>query len=177
MSATEISAYDAVVSLQTDAKRDAEAILRTVWRANWFPVDPVRIARALGMTVLDSPLPDDVAGTIVKENGKDPLVLLNADDHPNRKRFTLAHELGHFVRRTDEGAFGYVDRRDTLSATGTDPEEVYANAFAANLLMPESEVHRLHREEHASDLELALRFGVSREAARIRLANLSLESS
>jgi hypothetical protein len=38
-------------------------------------------------------------------------------------------------------------------------------------------VHRLHREEHASDLELALRFGVSREAARIRLANLSLESS
>jgi Zn-dependent peptidase ImmA (M78 family) len=175
MTATELNAYDGVVSIQTEAKKDAEAILRTVWGGHRFPVDPVRIARALGITVLDSRLPDDVAGTIVKENGKGPLVLLNGADHSNRKRFTLAHELGHFVRRADEGTFEYVDRRDILSAQGTDPDEIYANAFAANLLMPESEILRLHRGERATDLELALRFGVSREAVGIRLANLGIK--
>lgn len=66
-------------------------------------------------------------------------------------------------------------RRDTLSAAGTDPEEIYANAFAANLLMPEYEVRRLRRGKRASDLDLALRFGVSREAAKRRLADLGID--
>jgi hypothetical protein len=174
MTVAHASAYDATVaSLQAEAKKDAEAILRTVWGGYRFPVDPVRISRTLGLTVLDSGrLPEDVAGTIVKEPGRDPLVLLNAFDHPNRKRFTLAHEIGHFTRRGD-AAYEYIDRRDTLSSTGTDPDEIYANAFAANLLMPESEVKRLHREG-ISDLEMALRFGVSRDAVKFRHVNLGL---
>jgi IrrE N-terminal-like domain len=173
MTAANTSAYDAIVALQDEAKRDAEAILRTYWSSARFPVDPVRIARSMSLTVLDSGrLPGDVAGTIVKEPGRDALILLNASDHPNRKRFTLAHEIGHYVRRGDN-PFEYVDRRDTLSSTGTDPDEIYANAFAANLLMPESEFKRLHREG-VSDFEMALRFGVSRDAVSFRHVNLGL---
>ena len=158
--------------MQADAKKDAEGILRSVWGGYRFPVDPVRIARRLGINVVDARLAEDVAGAIVKQNGKGPIIVLNETDHANRKRFTVAHEIGHFVRRSDD-SFEYVDRRDTLSTTGTDPDEVYANAFAANLLMPESEVKRLHRER-ATDLEMALRFGVSREAMNIRLNFLGI---
>lgn len=175
MRAAATSIDDSIASLHSEAKRDAEAVRRAVWRDHWFPVDPVRIARALGLKVLDARLPDDVAGAIVRENGRDPIVVSNATDHRSRKRFILAHQLGHVVRRTDDGAFEHVDRRDTLAATGTDPEEIYANVFAANLLMPEYEVRRLRRGKRASDLDLALRFGVPREAARRRLADLGID--
>ena len=168
---TETITYDANVTLQ-NAKTDAEGILRSVWGGHRIPVDPVRIARALGINVVDANLAGDVAGAIVKEAGKDAVILVNETDNPNRKRFTVAHELGHFVQKSDD-AFEYVDRRDTLSTMGVSPEEMYANAFAANLLMPEEEVKRLHSEK-ASDLEMALRFGVSREAMRVRLSSLGI---
>jgi Zn-dependent peptidase ImmA (M78 family) len=165
---TEAIAYDPNVT----AKADAESILRSAWVRHHYPVDPVRIARSLGVNVVDANLAGDVAGAIVKEPGKDAVILVNQTDHPNRKRFTVAHELGHFVQKSED-AFEYVDRRDTLSTMGVSPDEMYANAFAANLLMPEEEVKRLHNEK-TSDLEMALRFGVSREAMSIRLSSLGL---
>jgi Zn-dependent peptidase ImmA (M78 family) len=166
-------AYDELMAIQDDAKKDAEAILRTVWGGFGFPVDPVRIARVLGVNVVDADLAGDVAGAIVKELGKDPVILVNRNDRPQRKRFTVAHEIGHFVKRGDE-PFEYVDRRDTLSTLGSNPEEIYANSFAANLLMPEAEVKRLDNEK-MTDIEMALRFGVSREAMNIRLNNLGMK--
>lgn len=165
---TETITYDANVT----AKADAESILRTAWGYR-FPVDPVRIARQLGIDVIDANLAGDVAGAIVKESGKDAVILVNQFDHPNRKRFTVAHELGHFVQKSED-TFEYVDRRDTLSSMGVSPDEMYANAFAANLLMPEDEIKRLIKEEKTSDLEMAMRFGVSREAMKIRLSSLGL---
>ena len=165
-------AYDVTVSLQEQARKDAERVLDTWGRR--FPVDPVRIARGLGINVVDVPLGGDVAGALVKEAGTDPLIMLNETDNANRKRFTTAHELGHFVRHTDE-EYEYIDRRDTLSSLGQDPEEIYANAFAANLLMPEKDVKRLHGDD-VTDYEMALRFGVSREAMRFRLVNLGLKT-
>jgi Zn-dependent peptidase ImmA (M78 family) len=86
----------------------------------------------------------------------------------------VAHEIGHFVKRaTAPDAFEYVDRRDNLSATGTDPDEIYANEFAANLLMPEDWV-RKYTENNRSPAELAIVFGVSAEAMNYRLQNLGL---
>jgi Zn-dependent peptidase ImmA (M78 family) len=173
LSATQTITYDEQVSFQQEAQLDAEGILRSIWGGYIFPVDPIQIARKLGISVVDAHLAGDVAGAIVKEDGKDPVILLNEADHPNRKRFTAAHEIGHFIRRSDD-SFEYVDRRDTLSTMGTNPDEIYANAFAANLLMPESEVRRLH-DERVSDLEMALRFGVSRDAMNVRLSSLGLK--
>lgn len=156
-----------------DAKRDAEGIRRAAWQ-DILPVDPVLIARWLGINVLEAELDRDVAGALVKQSGQDPTILLNAVDSPNRQRFTCAHELGHFARRSDQpDVYEYVDRRNTLSAMGQDEEEMYANAFAANLLMPEDHVRRFH-ERGMNDLEMSLRFSVSREAIVNRLKNLGL---
>jgi Zn-dependent peptidase ImmA (M78 family) len=156
-----------------DPAEDAERILADVW-GDSLPVDPVRIARSLGIKVLNAQLDPDVSGALVKEREQDPVILLNASDSPNRKRFTCAHEIGHFIKRSgapDE--YEYIDRRDTLATTGRDPDEIYANQFAASLLMPAKEVRQL-AEEGLSDVQMALRFDVSLEAMQYRLQNLGL---
>lgn len=135
----------------------------------------MQIARRLGIDVRQAQLSQDVSGALVKKMGQDPTLLLNARDHPNRQRFTAAHELGHFVSREDApDEYEYVDLRDTVfSPSGTDPVEVFANQFAANLLMPETEIRRL-TEEGYSPTQMALYFEVSQDAMGYRIKNLNL---
>ncbi|MHB8470901.1 MAG: ImmA/IrrE family metallo-endopeptidase [Gaiellaceae bacterium] len=158
------------------AAQDAERVLATVWRKG-MPVDPVRIARLLSIDVLDAELARNVSGAILKRPGQDPRILLNVRDSANRKRFTCAHEIGHFVSHSeseDSEEYEYTDLRGPLSSTGQDPAEIYANTFAASLLMPYSEVRRLSSDKRHDVLDLALRFGVSPEAMQYRLENLRL---
>lgn len=156
-----------------EAERDAAKLLIATWGES-IPVDPVAVAKTAGLRVLEADLDENTLGALVKRPGKDPTILLNESDSENRRRFTCAHELGHFVRRTEEtDEYATVDLRNSLSAQGEDPDEIYANEFAACLLMPESEVRALHSLE-MSDLEMAIRFRVSREAMQFRLKNLGL---
>jgi Zn-dependent peptidase ImmA (M78 family) len=99
---------------------------------------------------------------------------MNAADSFRRQRFTCAHEIGHYVRRTEHPEeYEYIDYRDALAAQGTDQEEIYANKFAASLIMPAAEVRRL-ANQGMSDLQMASRFDVSVEAMQYRLQNLGL---
>jgi Zn-dependent peptidase ImmA (M78 family) len=155
--------------------RNAEAAAEEVLAAHWddsVPVDPARIAHQMGIDVSDARLDPDVAGAIEKREGRPPHIYLSASDHPNRKRFTCAHEIGHFAKRSGED-FEYVDYRDGTASMGIDQGELFANSFAAALLMPEKEVRRLHGiglHEH----DMALTFGVSEAAMVNRLKNLRL---
>lgn len=156
-----------------DAEGEASRILRTYWAAG-DPVDPVKIARRLGLNVFRSRMEAGVSGALSKSRNEPGVIYLNADHHTHRQRFTCAHELGHYVKRTaeDTTSFEYIDRRDDLSSTGTHPDEVFANQFAAALLMPADRVRRL-RAQH-SPRALAKHFGVSPTAMEYRLANLGL---
>lgn len=137
------------------------------------PVDPARVADRLGIRVYEARLNPGVSGALVKESGRDPVIVLSDTDHRHRKRFTCAHEIGHFVQReASDGRYAYVDHRDELSGH-TDGNERFANAFGAALLMPASEVRRYLRTG-ASDGELALIFDVSPEAMLRRLQSLGL---
>jgi Zn-dependent peptidase ImmA (M78 family) len=60
-----------------------------------------------------------------------------------------------------------------LASAGTDEREIFANQFAANLLMPESEV-RSRWQRTASPVTLAAAFRVSQDAMSFRLRNLGL---
>ena len=159
-----------------EAASDAAKLLNAAWN-DAIPVDPVAIARAAGLRVLEAELDEKTLGALVKSPGQDPVILLNEGDSDNRKRFTCAHELGHFVRRSaEEEEYATVDLRNSHSSTGLDPEEIYANEFAASLLMPENVV-RGFVEAGMSDLEMAIRFRVSREAMQNRLVNLELTAT
>jgi Zn-dependent peptidase ImmA (M78 family) len=162
--------------IKQEAATDAAKLLKAVWGAA-IPVDPVAIARAAGLRVLDASLDQNTLGALIKQPGQDPTILLNERDSENRKRFTCAHELGHFVRRSEEAAeYETIDLRNALSATGLDQEEIYANEFAACLLMPEDDMRRFIAMG-LDDLEMAIRFKVSREALQFRLTNLLLPKS
>jgi Zn-dependent peptidase ImmA (M78 family) len=162
--------------VKMDAAEDAAKLLRIAW-SGAIPVDPVAIARAAGLRVLEAELDEKTLGALVKSPEQDPTIVLNRHDGDNRKRFTCAHELGHFVRRSDEEEeYATVDLRNSLSSTGQDSEEIYANEFAASLLMPEDEV-KSFAEAGMDDLEMAIRFKVSREAMQHRLDNLDLTAA
>jgi Zn-dependent peptidase ImmA (M78 family) len=156
-----------------DPAQAASELLEESWDGV-LPVDPVVLAHTLGIRVLNAQLQEDVSGALVKRLGTDPSILLNKEDSKNRKRFTCAHELGHFIRRTDEPEqYEYVDYRDQLSSTGRNEEERFANGFAASLLMPETFVREFH-DEGLPEFRMAKRFGVSQEAMHFRLQNLGL---
>ena len=158
-----------------DPKSEAARVRATFWPSGALPVDPVAIARSMGIDVMQAELPENVSGALVKKVGADPLILLARDDHATRKRFTCAHEIGHYIRRAGKDEYQSVDFRSQLASKGTDPEEVFANQFAANLLMPEDDVRGDVRVRDSLVI-LAHKFGVSPEAMKFRLENLGLSS-
>ena len=114
-----------------------------------------------------------------------PIVGVNSLHHPNRQRFTIAHELGHFeLHRAMITANVHVDKdfpalmRDPRSATGTEQLEIQANQFAAELLMPSKLIRQeLARkqfdiEDERPMEELAKKFRVSKQALEYRIRNL-----
>ncbi len=161
-------------------EEDARQILTTVWAPGSdaqeipLPVDPFIIAERLGVKAYSANLDRTVSGMLVKQPGEDPEIYVHASDSPNRQRFTCAHELGHYVKRsaTGDAEWEYVEHRDLLTSQGSDPEEIYANQFAASLLMPRERVEELHKDLNTA--ALAYEFGVSAEAMYYRLVNLGL---
>lgn len=139
-----VASIDKPLSI-VEAEGLAEKVRETYWRRRSIPIDPVAIGKAMGIRIYDAELPTDVAGAFLKRIGEDPVILLRNDDSLNRKRFTCAHEIGHYVYRFERDHFidqelDFVDKRDSMSSIGEDSEEISANRFAAALLMPEKEI-------------------------------------
>src|ERR1700710_353165 len=97
-------------------------------------------------------------------------ILVRSDEPPERRRFTIAHELGHWICQCLEGDLRPVYCR--AEEIGVDPEakalEREANIFAANLLMPEKSLVGVNNDDATT------RFGVSDVAMGWRLFNLKL---
>jgi Zn-dependent peptidase ImmA (M78 family) len=159
-------------------ERDAQDILADVWTTDQgvipLPVDPIYIAQQLGLQVFTAGLANDVSGMLVKRPGEDAQIYINGSDSRNRQRFTCAHELGHYVKRSGAGqdAWSTIDYRSSLASQGVDADEIYANQFAAALLMPAPLVQDL-MDRHGN-ATLAHQFGVSTDAMSFRRANLGL---
>lgn len=137
------------------------------------PVDLNGMARAMGLEVVNSVnLPDDVLGKI-ERSGDHYRITINATHAPRRRRFTLAHEIAHFVMHRSLIGDGITDAgmyRSSLS----NAIESQANRFAADLLMPAPLVRRAFREGALSYAGMADRFNVSMESAKIRMKDLGL---
>lgn len=163
--------------MQTPSPRAAARELRMeAWNHGTkmtLPVDPFKIARNLDIIVKEEPLDSNLAGFIVRENGGQVEIFVNAYDPPVRQRFTLAHELGHFVKNRNDDNIGYVDERSELASSGTNTNEIWCNQFAAELLMPAAIVKKYWAEGRTVD-KLRETFNVSGAALEHRLKNLGL---
>ncbi|MBN1611871.1 MAG: ImmA/IrrE family metallo-endopeptidase [Polyangiaceae bacterium] len=81
-------------------------------------------------------LPEDVSGLTLSDRNVGLFVVANREHHYLRRRFSFAHEYSHVV--ADRDRFGLISR----ASDRDDLVEVRANAFAANLLMPEDGVRQ-----------------------------------
>src|SRR6476620_5836155 len=113
------------------------------------PVRIERIAKDLGVEIRSGDL-DDVSGVLVRQ-GNSAIIGTNSSQSAQRQRFTIAHELGHFLLH--EGITNHVDRsyrvnfRSAESSQATNVEEIEANYFAASILMPRHMLDALSAEE------------------------------
>lgn len=141
-----------------------------------LPVDPIAVARSLGIDVYETMMPNDVSGLITRETSDaDVEIFLNSQHAPVRQRFTCAHEVGHYIDLLDRGAADgpFFRRRDIRSSCGTHTEEIFANRFAAYLLMPAGRFRAL-RKAGLDEFDLSVRFKVSVDAVKHHLTNLAL---
>lgn len=101
-------------------------------------------------------------------------IAVNTNNHSNRRRFTIAHELGHHVLgHVTWNAPQHRDDDRSFSGNNRDWVEVEANNFAAEILMPKVAVDYMIRREGVTDIsELAEKFYVSEQAMYFRMLNL-----
>lgn len=139
---------------------------------NSFPIKVGQIANDLGLIVKKATLDAGISGAIKKE-GQNYLIRINRHDVKERQRFTLAHEIAHFLLHKDEIGDGIVDDilyRSKLS----DAKEAQANRLAADILMPWEKLKTYYKKhtnlEKIEKLErVASELEVSTTALKIRL--------
>lgn len=148
-----------------------------------LPVNIEKIIKTENIQITKQVLSDNLSGILLIK-GDSALIGVDETNIPVRQRFTLAHELGHFVLHKEESSVftdiqlfkrqseGYTSREERM--------EQEANFFAASILMPEVLVRQkanimecdLHDDENVS--KLAELFNVSLPAMTFRLLNLGI---
>jgi Zn-dependent peptidase ImmA (M78 family) len=170
---------------QTKSPEEYAVDLRERLNIMNIPVPVDRIARLLGAEIRLSPLDDELSGMIYIKSDT-PVIGVNALHHPNRQRFTIAHEIGHLeMHRELIVGKVHVDKvfpvlmRDVTSETGTVDIEIAANQFAAELLIPRKVLSAM-LGERMIDIdddrpieELAKKFRVSKKAMEYRINNIA----
>lgn len=160
------------------------------------PIDLDQICAALEIEVERALNWDDEHSGSIRMAGDKVICWINPLDSTFRQRFTLAHEIGHYIHdfapvlATGGVPDTFLDASKTLKRDGRqDPREYRANDFAARLLMPrallypevvsfvESERKRTQQKKVAREAvfsKMAERFQVSKSAMEIRLINLGI---
>lgn len=159
------------------------------------PIPLHRIATFLKAEIHQQTFEDMVSGVLLIQ-GDERHLMVNKAHHPNRQRFTIAHELGHLVLHHNSGDRLFIDthlrayqRRGSAASgvyeepgsTTTPAEEKEANQFASALLMPrELLLSKTVDREFWDELDIAAlagEFGVSEQAMTIRLRQLEVLDS
>jgi len=173
-------------------KTKAEKLAQRIWLGSGggVPVDLKAIAEAHHIRIKNEAMELEISGMMVTSEAGATSIVVNAHDSAVRRNFSSAHELGHyFLHRTASPVFvdgqkgSQVFFRDGKASAGTHYQEIEANAFAAELLMPESEIRKLFPEkisamelDHFEDQidRVSKDWDVSKIALTIRLNRLGI---
>lgn len=139
---------------------------------NSLPVDLWKIAehynlrmRAYSKSPLMHYLKADVLngdGFIISIGDRKEIFINDKIHNRNRRRFTMAHELGHGILNHDISTIHY---RNSEIDSQTDMQEFEANVFARDILTPATVLAALHIHTVEEIMELC---HVSRQSAEIR---------
>ena len=121
-------------------------------------------------TILTQLFKEDVLrgdGFIIRNNSEKQIFINDKIHNRNRRRFTLAHELGHGILNHDIGKIHY---RNNENDSQTDMQELQANVFARDILMPATVLAALDIHTPEEIMELC---DVSRRSAEIRAERMA----
>ena len=148
-----------------------------------LPIPIKEVIKKIGIKLSPYDLGNDVSGVLVIDNETCKIGYNSTESHV-RQRFTLAHELGHFILHKNKNQDVFVDNvtymfRKSNTRSVDYKIEMEANQFAAAILMPEimieRELNKLNNgnlSDHDLIVELANKFKVSQIAMTYRLNNL-----
>jgi Zn-dependent peptidase ImmA (M78 family) len=164
---------DELKALEKKFKKDLSKIY------NIYPVPIGDICDILEIELhFDKNMDDKTHGNIKYENNK---FIININDKHSAYNniFTIAHEIGHYLKHTDQVIKnGFVDRIKNIKETTVSEDirkmEREANNFAANLLMPKDKFTEVFIETNGNLETLEAFFKVSIEAIKYRALNLGL---
>lgn len=165
------------------AQRPSLAVVKAVTEAfpslshSTPPIDPYALAKLRGViSIVETDIEPD--GLMFELEAGHFAIQLNKNSPENRKRFTLAHELGHTffyeVRRSLPRAEELCDTESKL-VLGDPEEERLCNVAAREILMPQPQFSALIEQLgycSRAVLSLAATFGTSVRSAAIRLVEL-----
>jgi Zn-dependent peptidase ImmA (M78 family) len=149
--------------------RLAELVRHTYSRCMGPPVDVRSIARQAGIEILEWPFVDSELCGLLHWTHNVPVIIVNSRHSWQRQRFTIAHELYHFM-------VDMPSPRAALMLKKGNPKgrERQADRFAAQLLMDADLVCQLYQRGESVE-QLCGTMGVSRPAMNIRLNELRRE--
>jgi Zn-dependent peptidase ImmA (M78 family) len=155
-------------------KKKAQEILSN-FKNFLYPVDVIAIASHYNITVFsDTSLSDYQNGCILVNDNEEYEIIINKSHSVVRQRFTVAHEIAHYIFDRD-----YLDIHKSIDRDGDAKDhsyrhrEIRANKFASELLMPEERFIDIFLELKNIDT-LANYFLVSKNAIKFRAMNLGL---
>lgn len=118
--------------LSTRVANAKEAI--TFLKEGPFPVDLYALAHTHGVTTIEEAELKTIDAFLMPQ-GDEYTVVVNRNHLPARKRFSIAHEIGHILIAEQQSEMQY--RKPTCGGTARDPVERACNQLAADILMPE----------------------------------------
>lgn len=135
------------------------------------------LARVLGLDVIHGGLENVDAWLLRRGDGTGVIRVSDIIINPNRRRFSIAHEIGHWILHEGKNQ-GYLCTAKDLSDYIKSPEETEANWFAATLLMPRYLVSGAIKGKDPSFAtieHITREFSTSRIAAARRFVELTKE--
>lgn len=165
------------------ARRKAKELIRE-GKVKRPPVPVENLARFAGATIHYEPFAGQISGMVHRQPKGAAIIGVNSFHALTRQRFTIAHELGHLLLHKDEKL--HVDEKSPIgfrnqeSSLAVNDQEIEANQFAAELLMPatllDKEIEKLPQNIEVEDAvaRLAEGFQVSEQAMTLRLTRLGV---
>jgi len=132
------------------------------------------VAEAQGFDLIYYPFPEEVSAVVIKDE-KLFAIGVNQNHHPNRQRFSIAHELGHYLLDHKQDLFVKISNLDFVEKKDDSNKliENEANQFASELLIPIDMIKNDFAKDDNVQM-LAKQYKVSEQAMFIRLMNLKL---
>lgn len=169
--------------MQTYRRKKIETICEDIWNTHnlvpGFDFSPLLNSLSIQLNYED--LSDDISAVLVIKGSK-KVITLNKNNNKARQRFSACHEIGHLLlehkKNFDISEKELIQYRNVKSSEGTDIDEIEANYFAANLLMPNHEIqkHVDFSKSFDSNVEsISEKFQVSFAAATLRLNYLGYQ--